>query len=524
MELFSVQFLIFLCCAWCAYYLLGRVAPKQQWCVLLAASLVFYAIAGSWQTLVFVVLAAAVTWGAARALEMLETRSKEARKAISDRAEKKAVKARFQVRKRLVLIAALAICLGVLGYLKYWETILGYLMPDAGPLGLVLPLGISFFTFQATGYVIDVYNGKEAAEPNFAKHLLFVSWFPQLIPGPINKHRTLAPQLTAPHALDAHAMRRGAVRLALGIFKKFSIAIMLQKTVGEIFGNVDAAIPGALVVVGLLAYNAQLYGDFSGGIDMVEGVSELFGIQMDANFRQPYFATSLADFWTRWHISLGAWMRDYVFYPLALTKPFQALGKWAGKHGGKHLGRTIGACIANVVGFLLVGLWHGAQAHYLVWGLYNGVIVALADLFKPLFDRMAERLRINREGAPWRVFAIVRTFIVVTIGRYFDCMPRVGDALICLRNTFANFMPVPWHELLEALGFTKGLIPGRVLACIAVVLLIDYLYERGMDVRERFLALPAPVRFVVYLVLGFFVASSLNHVSEVGGGFMYANF
>ena len=524
MELFSVQFLIFLCCAWCAYYVLGRVAPKQQWCVLLAASLVFYAIAGSWQTLVFVVLAAAVTWGAARALEMLETRSKEARKAVSDRAEKKAVKARFQVRKRLVLIAALAICLGVLGYLKYWDTILHYLMPSAGTLGLVLPLGISFFTFQATGYVIDVYNGKEAAEPDFAKHLLFVSYFPQLIQGPINKHRTLAAQLTAPHAPDTHGMRRGALRLALGIFKKFSIAIMLQKTVGEIFGNVDAAIPGALVVVGLLAYNAQLYGDFSGGIDMVEGVSELFGIQMDQNFRQPYFSTSLADFWTRWHVSLGAWMRDYVFYPIALTKPFQALGKWAGAHWGRHIGRTIGACIANVIVFLLVGLWHGAQAHYLVWGLYNGVIVALADLFKPLFDRMAEALHVNREGRAWHAFAIFRTFIVVTIGRYFDYMVDVGDALICLRNTFANFMPVPWGQMLEALGFTKGLIPGRVLLCIAVVLVIDYLYEKGMDVRERFLALPAPVRFIVYLVLGFFVVSSLNHVSEVGGGFMYANF
>ena len=319
-------------------------------------------------------------------------------------------------------------------------------------------------------------------------------------------------------------MRRGLVRIALGLFKKFAVAVMLQKTVGDIFGHVDDSIPGALVVVGLLAYNAQLYGDFSGGIDMVEGVSELFGIEMGPNFRQPYFSVSLADFWTRWHISLGAWMRDYVFYPLALTKPFQELGKKAGARFGKHIGRTAGACIANVIVFLLVGLWHGAQAHYLVWGLYNGVIVALADLFKPLFDRMAEQFHVNREGTPWHIVAIIRTFIVVTIGRYFDCMPRVGDALICLRNTVTNFMPVPWDEMLLASGFTKGLIPGRALLCIAVILVIDYLYEKGIDVRERFLALPVLVRFAVYLVLGFFVVSSLNHVSEVGGGFMYANF
>ena len=148
----------------------------------------------------------------------------------------------------------------------------------------------------------------------------------------------------------------------------------------------------------------------------------------------------------------------------------------------------------------------------------------LAAARAAVFDRMAEALHVNREGRAWHAFAILRTFIVVTIGRYFDCMPVVGDALICLRNTFANFMPVPWGQMLEALGFTKGLIPGRVLLCIAVVLVIDYLYEKGMDVRERFLALPAPVRFIVYLVLGFFVVSSLNHVSEVGGGFMFGNF
>ena len=524
MELFSAQFLIFLAAAWCVYMVLGRVKPGIQWTALLAASLVFYAIAGGWQSLVYVIGAATVSWAAAVWLEKLEGQSKAARKAVSDRAEKKAIKARYTVRKRLVLVGALAICLGVLGYLKYWETILGYLMPDAGHLGLVLPLGISFFTFQVTGYVIDVYNGKEPAERNLAKHLLFTAYFPQLIQGPINKHRALAPQLAAPHAPDAHGMRRGLVRIALGLFKKFAVAVMLQKTVGDIFGHVDDSIPGALVVVGLLAYNAQLYGDFSGGIDMVEGVSELFGIEMGPNFRQPYFSVSLADFWTRWHISLGAWMRDYVFYPLALTKPFQTLGKKAGARFGKHIGRTAGACIANVIVFLLVGLWHGAQAHYLVWGLYNGVIVALADLFKPLFDRMADRFHVNREGTPWHIVAIIRTFIVVTIGRYFDCMPRVGDALICLRNTVTNFMPVPWDEMLLASGFTKGLIPGRALLCIAVILVIDYLYEKGIDVRERFLALPVLVRFAVYLVLGFFVVSSLNHVSEVGGGFMYANF
>ena len=139
-------------------------------------------------------------------------------------------------------------------------------------------------------------------------------------------------------------------------------------------------IPGSVVVFGILLYSAQQYGDFSGGIDMVEAASSLFGVGMAENFRRPYFSVSLADFWRRWHITLGTWMRDYVFFPFALTKPMQRLGKWASERLGEHLGRTLPACVANILVFLIVGLWHGAEPHYVAWGLYNGVVIALADL------------------------------------------------------------------------------------------------------------------------------------------------
>ena len=525
MSFYSLQFVVFLAALLACYYAVGRFAKRGQWIVLLVGSLAFYLTTG-WQNLFFILLTSVSTWIVGLAFAKLDAQCDEARKAAADRKEKKAIKARFKHRKWLVLLAVMILNFGVLGYIKYWNTLLAGFGADNTFLAsqLLLPLGISFYTCQSIGYTIDLYNGKYAPERNYAKYLVFVSWFPQLIQGPINRFDDMATQLYERHSFDLETTRCALLLIGFGLLKKYVMADTLVTTISTALDNMGVNTPGSVVVYGILLYTIQQYGDFSGGIDMVEGVSELFGIEMGPNFRQPYFSVSLADFWTRWHISLGAWMRDYVFYPLALTKPFQTIGKKAGARFGKHIGRTAGACIANVIVFLLVGLWHGAQAHYLVWGLYNGVIVALADLFKPLFDRMAERFHVDREGTPWHIVAIIRTFIVVTIGRYFDCMPRVGDALICLRNTVTNFMPVPWDEMLLASGFTKGLIPGRALLCIAVILVIDYLYEKGIDVRERFLALPVLVRFAVYLVLGFFVVSSLNHVSEVGGGFMYANF
>lgn len=172
---------------------------------------------------------------------------------------------------------------------------------------------------------------------------------------------------------------------------------------------------------------------------MVLGVAELFDIKMMQNFKQPYFSTSLANFWQRWHISLGAWMRDYVFYPLALTKFFQKISKFFSVHAGKHVGRVIGACIANIVVFVLVGIWHGPELHFLIWGLYNGIIIALSDLCSPIFKNLTRILKINENSKGFYIFRIIRTFIIVNIGWYFDRITDVRKSFIYLKNTFLNF-------------------------------------------------------------------------------------
>lgn len=531
MELLSLHFVLLVCALLCAYYAVGRLAPRHQWVVLLAGSLAFYLFAGSPLTLIYLLISSVDIWVGSLVLARLDERAKAARKATRDRAERRALKERSVRQRRRVFIATLAVPLLVLGYFKYLNVILFNFGMAASPtsLDILLPLGISFYTFQAVGYLIDAYNAKYAVEENYARFLLFVSWFPQMVQGPIGRYDQLCGQLFAEgRRADPHGMRRALLRLGYGLFKKFTIANILFYNVDAVFDQVTPGIPGAVVVYGVLAYSIQMYADFSGGIDMVEGVSELFGVQMAQNFRQPYFSVSLADFWRRWHMSLGSWMRDYVFYPLALTKPFQGLGKWAKAHLGTHAGRTLPACVANVLVFLLVGVWHGADGHYVAWGLYNGVIVALADLLAPAYQALGERLHVRTESRGHRLFAIVRTFLVVNVGRYFDCVGSLADSFHCIRATLLNFAPIPVREALALYGIDGWQMFGlsRVvgIACL-VVFVVSWHYERGVDVRERVLALRPALRVGIYAALALLVLYSFDYTAASGGGgFLYANF
>jgi D-alanyl-lipoteichoic acid acyltransferase DltB (MBOAT superfamily) len=493
-------------------------------------SYVFLFFAGGLTAMLFPVIIAALTFFAARRIDAIDKESAAARKATKNRAERKSLKEAFGKKKRHVLVAALVMSLVILGYFKYLNTILYYagIAVSFTSLGILLPLGLSFYLFQSLSYLIDVYNQKQDTEPSFIRYLLFVSWFPQMIQGPINRYAALAPQLTAPHAPDAHQMGKGLLRMGLGLVKKVAIANILVDAVNVVF--VRAAGPeiaGSLALYGVLVYSIQMYADFSGGIDLVEGASELFGIEMAQNFRQPYFSTSLAEFWRRWHMSLGAWMRDYVFYPLAVTKFCKNMGRRAKEKWGRHIGRTLPACFANVVVFLMVGVWHGAEMHYVVWGLYNGIIVALADLLSPAFDSLAEKLHVNKESAGFHLFAIVRTFLVVCVGRFFDRFDHVADCLAALAHACMPSTYEPLGDSLSAYGavYASQLgIPVTTLVACVVVFAIDIYYEFGGDARELVLSLRIIPQalvicgFVLLIAFGF----SLD-TTQGGGGFIYAN-
>ena len=435
-----------------------------------------------------------------------------------------------RTRKRVILILGIVIDLAALGVFKYAGLFVGTLkqipafsgLPD---VSIALPIGISFYTFQSVSYVVDAYNGRFEPQGNFLKHLLFVSWFPQVIQGPINRYADLGPQLLEGHSAKGVPVRRSLLRFGYGALKKYAIANMLVGTIDKIFSNVTPDIPGSVVVFGILLYSAQQYGDFSGGIDMVEAASSLFGVDMAENFRRPYFSVSLADFWRRWHITLGTWMRDYVFFPFAVSRPMRALGARASRLG-EHLGRTLPACVANLLVFLIVGLWHGAEPHYVAWGLYNGVVIALADLLAPAFRRANEALRVDTGSRAHRVLCVARTFLVVNVGWYFDRIYDFGDSLLCLRNTFTNFDAGAFLVTLNEDGLTMLDLQFLVFAAFAclIVFVVSLAQERGVDVSERILGWNCVARAALYfLVLGLIVITSFL-TQNVAGGFMYANF
>ena len=278
-----------------------------------------------------------------------------------------------------------------------------------------------------------------------------------------------------------------------------------------------------MALLAILLYSLQQYADFSGGIDIVLGVAQLFGIEMMPNFRQPYFSTSLGDFWRRWHISLGAWMRDYLFYPFALTKPMQRLGKWATGHWGKHFGRVLPAAVANLLVFAVVGIWHGPQAHYLVWGLYNGMVIALADLLEPAFKKMNVALHIPTESRTWHIFRILRTFVIVNIGWYFD---RVGLSLgaAYLRNTLMSFRPEALTaEAPAAFAAVTGPAWGIVAISTVLVFVHSLIAELGREPYTEVQRLPLALRWGLYYLVMFLVTLSFICVTETSG-FLYANF
>ena len=495
------------------YYL---VPKKLQWVVLLLASMVFY-LAGGVKSAVWLVLVAAVTW-----LTGLLLARQNARPA-PDKQTKAAVR---HVKKRICAVCAV-LCFGLLYLMKYWNFTASALPSALGDKlprwDFVVPMGLSYFIFQAVGYVIDVYRGKTDAQKNPLRYGLFVSFFPQLIQGPIARFDQLESQLVTPHRFDLDGIERGLLLMLWGWFKKKVIADRALSLVEAVFGN-QSAYGGAVIVVGVLFYSLQQYADFSGGIDLVTGIAQLFGIQLAPNFKRPYFSVSLGDFWRRWHISLGAWMRDYVFYPFALTRPVSRMSKALKKKAGTHIARALPAALGNILVFLLVGVWHGAQMNYVLWGLYNGVILAFTALVEPVYKRMNDRLpRLTASGG-FHVFRILRTFLVVNIGWYFDRCVRVCDAFAMLHKTFFAFNA---QQLFDGTLDTLGLAAKdyRILLVATIILfVVSLMQERGVKIRDFVLSRPLALRWAVLYAFIFFVLATFGGSNVAASGFMYAVF
>ena len=506
MAFVSVEFLVFIGVICLIYFL---VPAKAKWGVLLMASYMFYAFS-SIKMLVFLLFTTVTTFAAGRSLGRISKETKgyiAANKGSLKREEKKAYKeGQIKKKRRVVLFMVLA-NLGILIFLKYFNflagnanQLLGIIGVDAAlpTLSLFLPLGISFYTLQAIGYVVDVYREKYEPDTNVFQFALFMSFFPQIVQGPIARYDHLAHQLYEPHKFDYERVTKGAQLILWGFMKKLVLADRVAILVNQIFDNYTQY-EGITLFIGAVGYSLQIYGDFSGGMDIARGVSQILGIDLAVNFERPYFARSLSEFWRRWHITLGSWMRDYVFYPLSLSKSFNKLGKRCRKIFGNYVGKKLPTFLSMFIVFMLVGVWHGSSWKYIAYGFWNGGIISASILLESFYEKCSKACKIDVESYGWKFIQMVRTFVLATLGRFFSRALTCRIALSMFKRTFTSFNPwVLTDGSLMEMGLAS--VDYFLIAVMLLILLVvGILQERGVHLRDSIAQQNIIFRWMLYM-------------------------
>lgn len=531
MTFTSIYFIMFICIVSLIYFL---VPKKYRWMVLLAASYLFYWL-NSHLLLLIMFASTVVTWLTGHIISICVCKAEteaEAHKDEWSKKDKKAFLNENKKKRKMILIVGVILILGILLFLKYYNffassinsvfTFSGSLIPT---LHLMLPIGISFYTLQAIAYMVDVYRGKTRADNNLMQFMLFMSFFPQIVQGPIPRHSQLADQLFLGHEFNYGRLCHGIQLIIWGFAKKLIIAERIAIPVSEIFQNYTDYY-GIMTFLALAGYGLQVYADFSGGMDIARGVSEVLGIELELNFRQPYFSRSVEDFWRRWHITLGAFMRDYVFYPLSLSKGFAKIGKVSRKIFGNYVGKRIPPFISMFLVYLLVGIWHGAELRFLVYGMWNGIFIATSILLTDVYNRMKKKAHIQEESGSWILFQIVRTFIIISFGRTFSNGINTKAALYMMKSVLNKWYDISFimDGSLKKLGLdTANWI--LLFIFIGILLAVDVLHEKKIQIRQTIDRQGIVFRWVVYLLAFFAVLVFGIYGAGLGEGrFIYEQF
>ncbi|MFL2601048.1 MAG: MBOAT family O-acyltransferase [Flavobacteriaceae bacterium] len=399
-------------------------------------------------------------------------------------------------KARLLLWTSISLNLIILGFFKYYNffidswinllELLGYRIKNLWTLKIVLPVGISFYTFQTMSYTIDIYKKKLKPTNDFISFATFVSFFPQLVAGPIERATNLLPQVLKCRNFKFQKGIEGLRLIAWGLFKKVVIADSLAPIVNNIFGNYDQ-FHGGTLCLGAIYFAFQIYCDFSGYSDIAIGTSKLFGFELMSNFRSPYFSRNVGEFWRKWHISLSSWFRDYLYIPL----------------GGSRQGNL--TSIMNIfIIFIISGLWHGANWTFILWGLFHSI------LFIPLFIYKVNRKYINSVvGEKWgmpsisEIFKVSITFSLVTVGWVFFRSETITDSFNYLKIMFFDFSPIFLYK--------KGML------YVVTLLIFDYLFREKERLDFSFFG---NIEIILLSVIIFFVIWFHNQSSE----FIYFQF
>lgn len=443
MDFLSLTFAVFFIISVICYY---TVPKKMRWGVLLLSSIIFYV----WSVpylIIYLLFSAVTTFLFGRWAE----KHKEHGKAV--------------------LAVVIAANLLVLLTVKF--------APLRG-IQLLAPMGISFYTLQVIAYCVDVYKGKTEAQSNFFKYLLFVSFFPQILQGPIPRYDQLKEQLFEGHAFDYRTVKFGFQLILWGMFLKMAVADRAAIFVNAVFSEYHLY-EGTVLAVAAVLYSIQLYTDFLGCVCIAMGAAEVYGIHLKTNFARPYMAVSIKDFWRRWHISLSSWLRDYVYIPL----------------GGNRKGK-IRRYINLIVTFLVSGIWHGSGLQYIFWGLMQGGYQVAGEILEPIRKNLRIVLKIKEESVVYTLWQRVCTFVLITISWVIFRASNLRAGLSMLKRIATDFTPwVFFDGTLYEFGIEARSFLALIL-CIILVIVVEHFQEKG-NIRKMLEKQHIIVRWSIYL-------------------------
>ena len=446
MSLISIPFFILIVLGLIVYYdtihiLYRNVEGEHQWKVLLILSLIFYA----WikpLNLVFILISIVSTWLLMR----------------------KPTKAH--------VIITVVINLGILIVFRYSIYF--------GIHDLAIPLGISFYTFMTLGYALDCYDKKITPSDNILHYALFILYFPQITEGPIGTYESMLPRLLARHDFDINHIKEGGYRVIKGLFKKLVIAGRLAFYVDTVF-SAPAVYGGLTLILAVFFYAIELYADFSGYMDIACGISWMFGIELKENFNRPYFSRTIPEYWRRWHISLNEWFTAHLFMPAVTAKWNKKAAKAMEKVFPKAKKGTLRTILPTILVWITTGIWHGAEAVYLGWGIYFAVIMLLSFCTTSYMKEVRRKLHWNDANPGIRIFQTLRTFVIVCLGEVMFRAETLSDAAVIYKNIFTK-------TRLSGSAIAAALVPfgnGNQAAASVIIVFLLILGLFSVELRQE---------------------------------------
>lgn len=488
-------------------YLIYCIIPqKAKWCVLLIGSYLFYFISAKGH-IIPLTASTVIVWLIGILLQRLNDNFKAKKKGVS-RDERKKLKKKYTCLKQGVLAVGVLSALGILLVCKYSDFFIDtanvLFKSDFENINVIQPLGISFYTLQAISYITDIHRGKYPAEKNPFRVSLYLSFMLTIVEGPVARYDQLGTQLNECKKFSTHNFVYGAQRVVWGLFKKVVIADRAAEFVNAVFNN-SADYSGLAVIFAVLFYTLQLYLEFSGVMDVVCGLGEMMGINLPENFNRPFFAKTINEFWQRWHITLGGWLRDYIFYPISLSKPFMSLSKSARKKFNPYYANLIPTAAALFFVWFANGFWHGSGWKYIVYGLYYYVLMMIGMFLEPLSRKIFSSLKISRDSKFFHLFQIIRTFIIVNIGMLIFRADSLKQAFSMLVSMFTNLSiksVMPGQKNGFGLDIKDYII---LIVGTLIVFTVSLIQEKGIDIRQKISKLPYIVKFLIYMIMIFAV-------------------